>query len=143
MKIKNAAAKVAVIAAVLLGLMAGRASATHEPIPGIDIIVRKNPPGPLALHATTDKAGHFAFNNLGVGTYELEVVRRQMKASISTSRTNIKHTLSTTASGGEVHSVLVELGTERPGTVKITINKDGGKITGDVNSALDIVSTTR
>ena len=54
MKITFAAAKVAVIAAVLLGLMEGRASASSEPIPGIDIIVRKNP-GSVAVHATTDK----------------------------------------------------------------------------------------
>ena len=142
MKIKHAAAKVAVIAAVLLGLMEGSAPAVSDPIPGIDIIVRKTP-GSEIIKATTDKAGHFAFNNLGVGTYELQVVMRQTKASINTSRSNIKHTSRTVENGVEVHSVLIALGTERPGTVKITITKDGGKITGDANTAMQGVSTTR
>ena len=56
--------------------------------------MRKNPPGPLALHATTDKAGKFAFDNLKAGTYELSVNNvPQTKSSINTSRSNIKHTL--------------------------------------------------
>ena len=131
MKIKNAAAKVAVIAAVLLGLMVGRASATHEPIPGIDIIVRKTPGG-LAMHATTDKSGKFAFNNLGVGTYELSVNVPQTKASINTSRGNIKHTSRIAENGVEVCNVSVTLGTGRPEPVTIEIRKDGGKITGTV-----------
>ena len=142
MKIKNAAAKVAVIAAVLLGLMEGRASAASDPIPGIDIIVRKTPGG-LAMHATTDKSGKFAFDNLKAGTYELSVNVPQTKGSISTSRSNIKHTSRIAENGVEVCNVSVTLGTGRPEPVKITITKDGGKITGDANTAMQGVSTTR
>ena len=130
MKITHAAAKVAVIAAVLLGLMEGRASAASDPIPGIDIIVRKHPDsGGSVMHATTDKSGKFAFDNLKAGTYELSVNVPQTKSSINTSRSNIKHTLSTTASGVEVS---VALGTGQPAPVEIKITKDGGKITGIV-----------
>ena len=150
MKITHAAAKVAVIAAVLLGLMEGRASAISDPIPGIDIIVRKTP-GSVAVHATTDKSGKFAFDNLKAGTYELQVVVPQTKSSISTSRSNIKHTLSTTASGVEVFNVSVTLGTGQPAPVEIKITKDGGKIAGvaftftasDANAAGAIKKATK
>jgi hypothetical protein len=133
MKITHAAAKVAVIAAVLLGLLEGSASATNDPIPGVDIIVRKNPGG-IVTHATTDKAGNFAFNNLAVGTYQLQVTVPQTKA-ISTSRSNIKKPGRTMENGVEVFNVSVMAGTGQPAPVEIVINKPGGKIVGKVQSA--------
>ena len=131
MKITHAAAKVAVLAAVFLGLVEGGALATNEPIPGIDIIVKKNPGG-IVTHATTDKAGKFSFNNLAVGTYELQVTVPQTKSTTNTSRSNIKKPGRTVQNGSEVFDVAVTAGTGQPAPVTIVIAKEGGKITGAV-----------
>ena len=125
MKIKNVAAKVAVIAAVLLGLLQGRASAASNPIPGIDIIVRKNP-GSVSLTATSDKSGHFAFANLKAGKYKLSVNVPRTTAAI----TCIISSYST--SGDEESTDTVRVTPGRPASVEIKIPKDGGKITGTV-----------
>lgn len=46
--------------------------ATSDPIPGVDIIVKKNP-GSIVQHVTTDDNGNFHLNKLPEGSYTLEV----------------------------------------------------------------------
>ena len=165
MKTTLAAAKVAFIAAVLLGLMQGRASAAGTPIQGIPVGLDHDPGGSIAAKTTTGEDGKFVFANLKAGKYKLSVNVPQTKASISTSRSNIKHLPK--EKGADVVEVSVTLGTGRPEPVEIKITKDGGKITGvvtradaptksgatpaqrtskgaaDVNTSMDDVSTTR
>ena len=167
MKTTLAAAKVAFIAAVLLGLMQGRASAAGTPIQGIPVGLDHDPGGSIAAKTTTGEDGKFVFANLKAGKYKLSVNVPQTKASISTSRSNIKHTSRIAENGVEVCNVSITLGTGRPEPVTIELTKDGGKITGmvvradaptksgatpaqrtskgaaDPNHAMDIPSTTR
>ena len=133
MKIPFTAARVAVIAALFLGVFAGSASATNEPIPGVDVIVRKKPGG-IAMHATTDSSGHFVFENLAAGTYTLAAAAPQTRAAISTTRSNIKHSSVSVTNGVQVVTVSVEIGTGSA-SAEIEITSAKGKITGTVNRA--------
>lgn len=133
MKIRLAAIGIAVIAAAIFGLLGGSASAINDPIPGVDIIVRKNPGG-KAVQAKTDKNGKFVFANLGAGTYLLSVKMPQTKA-ISTSRSNIKHPSRSMENGVEVVDVSIALGKDQPAPVEIAITKNGGQIIGTVTRA--------
>ena len=134
MKITHAAAKVAVFAAVFLGLLAGSSSAAEDPIPGVDVVVRKKPGG-KAMPTTSDSGGKFVFNNLSAGKYELSVTMPQTRALINTSRSNIRHPNLRVVDGAEVADVAITLGTGQPEPVEIEITKDGGKITGTVARA--------
>ena len=135
MKLTLTATRVALLAALFLGLFAGHASATNVPIPGVDIIVRKKPGG-NALHATPGKTGTFVFEHLAAGQYTLSVEPpppSQNKNIINTTRSNIKH--GTTVVGGvQVVTVTVQAGTQSAST-DIDITAAQGKITGTVTSA--------
>ena len=152
MKITFAAARVAVIAAVFLGLFVGSASfaGANDPIVGVGIGLGKRP-NPNAFHATTDKAGRFVFDNLSRGTYTLEVAapeRRasinttntlevaapEMRAYINTTRSNIKHLGISTMNGVQVANVSVEMGTGTA-SAEIEITATKGRITGTVTRA--------
>jgi len=65
-----------------------------EPIPGVDIIVKRKPPRGEALTGVSDALGRFAFRDVAAGQYEVTVIPRQTRASISTTRSNIKHGVS-------------------------------------------------
>ncbi len=134
MKIKLATATVAIIAAVILGLLGGSAQAIDNPIPGVDIIVKKHPGG-VAIHAMTDKDGKFVFTNLAAGTYQLSVKMPQTRALINISHSNIRHPGRSMENGVEVVNVSIELGKEQPAPVEIEITKNGGTIKGMVTRA--------
>lgn len=131
MKLTHTAAKAAVIAAILLGLFQAGASAAIEPIPGVDVIVKKDPGG-KAIKATTDKAGTFVFANLEAGKYVLTVTPPQTKLLVNTTHSNIRHHGITMVKGVEVASVSVTLGAGAPEPVEIVFTKSGGKIAGTV-----------
>ncbi len=135
MKIPFAAARVAVIAAVFLGLFVSIASAGSKPIPGVDIIVQKKPGG-IAMHATTDNAGKFVFDNLDAGQYALSVKPKppQTKAIVSTTRSNIKHQGMKVENGVQVVTASVQLGADAA-SAEIEITAAKGKIIGTVTSA--------
>ena len=133
MNIKHTAATIAAIAAIFLGVFTDAAQAIDDPIPGVDIIVKKNPGG-IAMHATTDKAGSFVFDNLGAGTYVLSVSAPQTKTAISTSRSNIKHPSISVVGGVQVATVSVELGAQAA-SVEVEITAAKGKIIGTVSRA--------
>ena len=132
MKIPFTAARVAVIAALFLGLFAGSASA-GDPIPGLDVKLGKNPGG-QGIHATTDSSGHFVFENLAAGTYTLAAAAPQTRVQINTTRSNIKHPGVSVTNGVQVVTVSVEIGTGSA-SAEIEITSAKGKITGTVNRA--------
>jgi hypothetical protein len=135
MKIKFAAATgVAVIAVVIFGLLGSSASATNEPIPGVDIIVKKNPGG-KAKKDTTGKDGKFVFANLEAGKYLLSVKMPQTKTVVNTSHSNIRHPGRSMENGVEVVNVSNTLGRDQPAPVEIEITKNGAKIIGTVTRA--------
>lgn len=72
MKTTSTAVKFMAIAAVFIGLFASHAFAANTPIPGIDIVVRKQPGG-SALKATTDKEGRATFSKLEPGSYTVSI----------------------------------------------------------------------
>ena len=74
-----------IVTTLVLVLLTGSAFAVNNPIPGVDIIVRKNPGGIKAGSATTDDKGMYEIKNLEPGDYEVE-----FPGAISTSRSNIK-----------------------------------------------------
>ena len=135
MKLTLTATRVALLAALLLGLFAGHASAAVDPIPGVDIIVRRKPGG-NAMRVTPGKTGTFVFEHLAAGQYTLSVEPppSQNKQIINTSRSNIKHPITTVVGGVQVVTVTVQAGTQ-PASTDIDITAAQGKITGTVTSA--------
>ena len=138
MKLTLTATRVALLAALFLGLFAGHASAQGRqdyPIPGVDIIVRRKPGG-KALHATPGQTGTFVFEHLAAGQYTLSVEPppSQNKTFINTTRSNIKHPTTTVVGGVQVVTVTVQAGTQ-PASTDIAITAAQGKITGTVTSA--------
>ena len=138
MKLTLTATRVALLAALFLGLFAGHASAQDRqtsPIPGVDIIVKKKPHGG-AMHVTPGKTGTFVFEHLAAGQYTLSVEPppSQNKISINTTRSNIKHPITTVVGGVQVVTVTVQAGTQ-PASTDIDITAAQGKITGTVTSA--------
>ena len=49
------------------------AMATNEPIPGVDIIVKKNPGGSIVMHTRTGPTGQVQFKGLAPGDYVIEI----------------------------------------------------------------------
>jgi len=45
---------------------------SDDPIPGVDVIVRKKPSG-VPLHVRTDGAGSFSLDDLAPGEYAIEI----------------------------------------------------------------------
>ncbi|MDD5544967.1 MAG: carboxypeptidase-like regulatory domain-containing protein [Acidobacteriia bacterium] len=133
MKITLAAARSAIMAAVFLCLMVGSATASNDPIPGIDIVVKRHPSG-KAIQARTDNGGRFVFDNLEAGQYILSVNPPQTKTLVNTSHSNIRRPGISMLNGVQVVNVSVELGAE-PASVEIEITKSGGKIAGVVTRA--------
>ena len=140
MKLTLTATRVALLAALFLGLFAGHASAQGRqtfPIPGVDIIVRKKPGG-NAMRVTPGQTGTFVFEHLAAGQYTLSVEpppsQTQNKNIVNTTRSNIKHPITTVVGGVQVVTVTVQAGTQ-PASTDIDITAAQGKITGTVTSA--------
>lgn len=100
----------ATLAIALLAGTATTASALSDPIPGIDIIVRKNPGSLIVGMGTTGKDGKFAIENLEPGTYELDVLPLA-KATFDSSRSIIRNQGSVVKDGVEKHQVNITFGT--------------------------------
>lgn len=82
----------ATLAAALFCVSFSTASATNKPIPGIDIVVLKEPDG-KAFKATTGMDGTFTIANLPAGTYVLSVNPASTgpaEAPVNTTRSNKK-----------------------------------------------------
>lgn len=110
------------------------AALAGDPIPGLDVKLGKNPGG-IAVHATTDNAGRFVFDNLTAGQYVLSVnpPLSTTKQSINTTRSNIKGQ-SMVGNGVQVVTASVQLGAGSA-SADIDITAAKGKITGTVTRA--------
>ena len=111
----------------------------NAPIPGIDVVVKKQPAGG-AMKTSTDKSGKFAFSKLEAGTYLVTITPGKAdpspaKAAISTTRSQIKRPNGLVVNGVEVIDLTVSLGTTAPEPVKVVLEKDGGTISGTVKAA--------
>ena len=75
-----------IVAALVLVLLTSSAFASNKPIPGIDIVVKKNPGGIKVGMTKTDDTGTYKIEGLEPGDYVVE-----FSGIINTSRSNIKH----------------------------------------------------
>ena len=82
-KIRSSAA-LAVAVGLALGFVGPSAMAqnNNNPIPGVDIIVRKNPGG-IAVSAPTSKDGSYEFTGLEPGQYDLTVGGQRVEQAIT------------------------------------------------------------
>jgi len=130
MKNSSTPFRIAAFAAAVTLLFAPAGLPQNNPIPGIDVVVRKQPGG-SAIKATTDKEGRFVFAGLKEGTYVLSVSPPPAK-NPNTGRSN--HLQAAVASGDGVVKVMVAFGPGKGGEEPITVKvpKDGVKITGTV-----------
>jgi hypothetical protein len=71
----------AALGCAILAFSASAATATNKPIPGIDVIVKKNPGG-NAITATTDENGQITLRNLAPGDYEIDIDGPTLKATV-------------------------------------------------------------
>ncbi len=71
MSIKSFIATLAALALVVVPMTG--ASASNEPIPGIDVVVKKKPPKAQPLQVKTDAGGQFVLKDLEPGTYTLQI----------------------------------------------------------------------
>jgi hypothetical protein len=132
---------VATAFACLLACRATTALASNNPIPGIDVVVYKQP-ARTEFKTTTDKEGRFVIPDLKAGTYLLSVGPEpdRAKAPIVTSHSNKKHGFRVENGDGVVNVVVTlepaksEKEAKETESVRIVLAKDG-KITGTVVSA--------
>jgi hypothetical protein len=121
-------------------LLPNNAFASNTPIPGIDVVIQKQPAGG-AMKTTTDKSGKFSFTKLEAGTYSVTISpapkgdASPAKAPVVLTRSNIKRPSALVVNGVEVHDLVVSLGTTAPAPVTIVLEKAGGTISGTVTAA--------
>jgi hypothetical protein len=66
----------AAVLAVALALAGSAVAGPGDPIPGIDVVVKKQPAGAALVAATTDKAGRFTVRVAEPGSYTLTAACR-------------------------------------------------------------------
>lgn len=140
-------------AAVASVLVIEPAIAQNNPIPGIDVVVKKKPSG-TALHVITDKGGRFVVRGLAAGAYTISLqpassTMNEMwsntdsagpaKAPISTSRSNTKHSSLQIAQMANRSGVNVLVAMARDNTaeipmttMEINIPRSGMNLTGTI-----------
>jgi len=136
---KTTTAALTILAVAITILLPNNAFASNNPIPGIDVVVKKKPAG-NAMKTSTDKTGKFAFSKLEAGTYLVTITPAKAdpspaKAAINTTRSQIKRPNGLVVNGVEVIDLTVSLGTTAPEPVKVVLEKDGGTISGTVKAA--------
>jgi hypothetical protein len=125
-----AATRFAILATVFSAVCAG-AWAIENSMPGVDVIVKKNPGGTLKVK--TDSAGKFSFSNLEKGTYTLTVGKpaQPSKALGAPFKSTTTVTLRT-VNGTEQANVAVKLGPDAPAPTEVVISVASGSISGTV-----------
>ena len=104
------------VAAMLLAplavvTLASAAWADNRPIPGVDIIVQKDPGDGKLVRVQTNREGRFVVEGLTAGTYTVRIPAPvAARAIISTTRSNIKKPTSAMARGIEVVTIEAEMG---------------------------------
>lgn len=69
-------------AIALPGIAMGAQAAGNDPIPGVDVVVEKVPPGQHIGRVTTGPRGEIAFRDLEAGYYEVRNVDNTLRAGI-------------------------------------------------------------
>lgn len=105
----SAALALTVLVGLALLLPGAAALATSNPIPGVDIIVKKNPGG-IAVSAPTGADGAYQFKGLAPGNYDLSVAGQRVQTI-------------TVDNKGSIGGVLSE---EPDGTASISVNGPSG-----------------
>jgi hypothetical protein len=121
------------LAVALLLLSGSSASATSNPIPGVDIIVRKCPGG-IIKKPTTGKDGKFVFDKAPAGKCTVELDLEKAKAVAGTTKATIR-VVKSMVKGVEVHEVIVifdKNAKEEFKPVEIELGEKGGRITGTI-----------
>ena len=115
-----------IVAALVLVVLTSSAFATNDPIPGVDIIVRRNPGGIKVGMTKTDDKGTYKIEGLEPGNYEVE-----FPSVINTSRSNIRHL------GVVELDVELDQGKEAKGksSMKLTIKDKKSTLSGVVSKA--------
>jgi len=72
----------AALVCVALAMTSTAAMAAIDPIPGVDIIVKKNPGGHLVIQAQTSPTGQVQFKDLAPGDYVIEIDGPSLVAAI-------------------------------------------------------------
>ncbi len=72
----------AALACAALALSTTAATATNDPIPGVDIIVQKNPGGTIVIQTHTDSNGSLTLRGLAPGDYVIEIDGRSLVAAM-------------------------------------------------------------
>ena len=127
-------------AAALMGALVlvsfASAALAGEPIAGVDVNLNKNPGGSIVAKMTTGSDGGFVFDNLTAGSYQIQIMPETptTRASINTTRSNIKHPNVALLNGDQVVTVAAELGAGAAST-DIDITAPHGKIVGTVSRA--------
>ncbi len=103
----------ALVVGLVLAFSGEAAWATINPVPGVDIVVRKNPGG-IPVSATTDSGGTYKFIGLAPGEYELFVGDQRVQ----------------TITVGANRTITGLVNREPNGTARITI--DNGSFSGNV-----------
>jgi len=69
-------------ALVLPGGAIGAQAMAEDPIPGVDVVVEKVPPGNAVANVTTDRRGMIALRDLEAGYYEVRTADNTVRAGI-------------------------------------------------------------
>ena len=130
-------------AVVLLLLFGGSASATNDPIPGVDIIVR--PKSIPAVMVMSDKDGKFVLDKESAGKCTIEFDLEKVKAIAGTTKATVRHAKSVVR-GVEVHEVIVTFDKNAKEEFKpfeIELGKKGGKIIGTISHEVPAIKTDK
>ncbi len=109
------------------------------PIPGINIVIKKNPGSIIAFNGTSDKAGKFSSKRLAEGTYSIHFSKR----TSGDSRKAIENLPPFTLQLSPGNKVMVDdkerdtvggLTVNDDTTIQIIIGTKGGTIAGTINT---------
>lgn len=107
------------------------------PIPGLNIIVKKNPGGIIAFNGTSDKAGKFSSKRLAAGTYTIHfsmpIVGRKAIENLPPFTLQLATGNKVMVDGKERNSV-GNITVNDDTTIQIIIGTKGGTIAGTINS---------
>ena len=120
---------------LLSTLFAGNLFATNEPIPGVDIIVKKNPGGIAVANTHTDKEGKFSFTAKEKGNYDITITYADIVKALNKIPANKdvrpdNYAITLVLSDGSKTTRYTITKTSKP--IMLTIAKDAGVVVSGV-----------